>query len=50
MKIHEYQARELLSGAGIPVPAGQMISSVEEAAATYKAVTSPGSPLAVVKA
>ncbi len=50
MKIHEYQARELLSGAGIPVPAGQMISSVEEAAATYKAVTTPSAPLAVVKA
>src|SRR5262245_29058393 len=51
MKIHEYQARELLRGAGIPVPAGQAISSIEEAAGAFKSVTSgQGSPLAVVKA
>jgi succinyl-CoA synthetase beta subunit len=51
MKIHEYQARELLRGAGIPVPAGQAIASIEEAAGAFKAVTSgQASPLAVVKA
>ncbi len=51
MKIHEYQARELLRSAGIPVPAGQAIASIEEAGAAFKAVTAgQASPLAVVKA
>ncbi len=51
MKIHEYQARDLLRSYGIPVPAGQAISSIEDAAAAFKSVTSgQGSPLAVVKA
>ncbi|MBX3364783.1 MAG: ADP-forming succinate--CoA ligase subunit beta [Phycisphaeraceae bacterium] len=51
MKIHEYQARDLLASAGIPVPPGQVISSIDEAAAAYKHVTgASGNPLAVVKA
>ena len=51
MKIHEYQARDLLASVGIPVPPGQVISNVEEAAQVYKKVTSAsGSALAVVKA
>jgi len=33
MKIHEYQGRELLAGAGIPVPAGAMGRSVDGAVA-----------------
>ena len=32
MKIHEYQARQLLADAGIPVPAGAMVQTVDEAA------------------
>ncbi|MBC7772877.1 MAG: ADP-forming succinate--CoA ligase subunit beta [Pyrinomonadaceae bacterium] len=36
MKIHEYQARELLRSAGIPVPAGVVIESIDEAAPAYK--------------
>ena len=31
MKIHEYQARSLLADAGIPVPSGRMIESIEDA-------------------
>ena len=31
MKIHEYQARALLSDAGIPVPPGCMIETVDAA-------------------
>ena len=27
MKVHEYQARELLDKAGIPVPAGSMVQT-----------------------
>ncbi|HYF13879.1 MAG TPA: ADP-forming succinate--CoA ligase subunit beta [Phycisphaerales bacterium] len=51
MKIHEYQARDLLASAGIPVPAGRMITSIEDAAGAFKEVTAgQTSPLAVVKA
>ncbi|MBX3356875.1 MAG: ADP-forming succinate--CoA ligase subunit beta [Phycisphaeraceae bacterium] len=50
MKIHEYQARDLLRSAGVPVPPGQMIETVDDAAAAYKAATSAKSPLAVIKA
>ena len=54
MKIHEYQARQLLADAGIPVPPGQMIESIEAAAPAYKrAVAEAGlgdKGLVVVKA
>ena len=35
MKIHEYQARELLAEAGVPVPQAQVVESVEAAVAAY---------------
>jgi succinyl-CoA synthetase beta subunit len=51
MKIHEYQARDLLASAGIPVPPARVIESIDDAATTYKQVTADaGTPLAVVKA
>ena len=51
MKIHEYQARELLHNAGVPVPGGQVLDTIEKAAATYKEVTAEsGTSLAVIKA
>src|SRR5678815_3125796 len=51
MKIHEYQARELLRSAGIPVPSGRVVSSIEDAAAAYREATGGASGgLAVVKA
>jgi succinyl-CoA synthetase beta subunit len=55
MKIHEYQGRQLLQQAGIPVPAGVTIDSVGEngevAAAAFKTATGAmKKPLAVVKA
>jgi succinyl-CoA synthetase beta subunit len=51
MKIHEYQGRDLLAKYGIPVPAGQMIGSIEDAAPAFKSATaSAAKPLAVVKA
>ena len=31
MKIHEYQARELLASAGVPVPRGAMVESMAAA-------------------
>ncbi len=51
MKIHEYQARDLLKSFGIPVPSGQMITSIDQASGAFKAATAgQPTPLAVVKA
>ena len=50
MKIHEYQARQLLSDAGIPVPPGRMVETVEDAVAETKRILESGIPLVVVKA
>ncbi len=51
MKIHEYQARDLLRSYGIPVPGGRAIANLEDAAAAFKEATAGmASPLAVVKA
>jgi succinyl-CoA synthetase beta subunit len=47
MKIHEYQAKALFREAGIPVPAGAVATSVDEAVAAYASL---GVELAVVKA
>src|SRR5918993_1110789 len=47
MKVHEYQAKELLKAAGVAVPEGVVISSPEEAAAAYQSL---GGGLIVVKA
>ncbi|MEM9066565.1 MAG: ADP-forming succinate--CoA ligase subunit beta [Planctomycetota bacterium] len=51
MKIHEYQGRELLDNAGVPVPAGKLLESIEDAAGIYKEITAEaGTDLAVIKA
>jgi succinyl-CoA synthetase beta subunit len=51
MKVHEYQARQLLASAGIPVPPGEIIQNASKAAEVYRQVTSQaGTDLAVVKA
>lgn len=50
MKIHEYQARELLAAAGIPVPAGSMVETVEEAFAETKRLLTGKLDLVVIKA
>ncbi len=50
MKIHEYQARQLLADAGIPVPEGRMVRTIEEADHTAKTMFEQGSTLLVVKA
>jgi succinyl-CoA synthetase beta subunit len=47
MKIHEFQAKQLLRDAGIPVPRGIVAETAEEAQAAYGDL---GSSLAVVKA
>ncbi|GAB4520053.1 MAG: ADP-forming succinate--CoA ligase subunit beta [Phycisphaerales bacterium] len=54
MKIHEYQGRQLLADAGIPVPPGVTITDAGEAASAYSAIVSEAGlgdgGLAVVKA
>ena len=51
MKVHEYQAKELLSKFGIPVSPGVVIESAQQAAEAYEQVTSESDvTMAVVKA
>ena len=47
MKIHEYQAKELLRAAGVPVLAGRVARTPDEAAAAFKDL---GTPVCAVKA
>ncbi len=50
MKIHEYQARQLLADAGIPVPAGSMVETVSDAVAEAERLFTGGETLVVTKA
>ncbi|MCP4759311.1 MAG: ADP-forming succinate--CoA ligase subunit beta [Planctomycetes bacterium] len=50
MKIHEYQARALLAGADIPVPDGDMVTSVDDAVAAAERLLADAPPVIVVKA
>jgi succinyl-CoA synthetase beta subunit len=51
MKIHEYQGRQLLEDAGVPVPAGQMVTSAAQARSAYESATgAAGTSMGVVKA
>src|SRR3954464_10537695 len=47
MKVHEYQAKELLKGAGVAAPEGIVVPDPKEAARAYDAL---GGGLIVVKA
>src|ERR1700749_3613518 len=47
MKIHEYQARQILSNNGIAVPPAEVVRSADEAAAAFKKFNEP---MCVVKA
>ncbi|MCI0332021.1 MAG: ADP-forming succinate--CoA ligase subunit beta [Planctomycetes bacterium] len=47
MKIHEFQAKELLRKAGVAVPQHMVATTADEAAAAFKQL---GGPLAIVKA
>jgi succinyl-CoA synthetase beta subunit len=47
MKVHEYQAKELLKAAGVAVPSGFVVTTPEEAGAAYDSL---GGGLIVVKA
>ncbi|QEE27752.1 ADP-forming succinate--CoA ligase subunit beta [Terriglobus albidus] len=50
MKIHEYQAKEILRKYGVTVPAGEMATTLEEADKAAKQLFSNGAPAVVVKA
>ncbi len=50
MKIHEYQAKQLMAAKGIPVPQGKVASTPEEAVAAVRPlVEATGNPVVVVK-
>ncbi len=50
MKIHEYQAKAILSKYGVAVPRGEMVTSREEAERAAKNLMSAGAKAVVVKA
>lgn len=50
MKIHEYQAKEILKSYGVPVPDGIAATSVEDAVAAAEGMAADGTSLFVVKA
>ncbi|MBM4007399.1 MAG: ADP-forming succinate--CoA ligase subunit beta [Planctomycetes bacterium] len=50
MRVHEFQARQLLAEAGVPVPAGGVATTVEEAVQAAQSVFASGGAITVVKA
>jgi len=50
MRVHEFQARQLLAEAGVPVPTGGVATTVEEAVQAAESVFAGGGAIAVVKA
>ena len=50
MKIHEYQAKEILRKYGVTVPNGEMATTLEQAETAAKQLFSAGNPVVVVKA
>ena len=50
MKIHEYQARDLLAKFGLPVPEAIVVNTADEAAKAFEQLQKGGTTLAVVKA
>jgi succinyl-CoA synthetase beta subunit len=50
MKIHEYQAKEILRRFGVAVPRGKLALNAQEAVAAARELMAVGKPVAVVKA
>src|SRR5688572_28111745 len=50
MKIHEYQGRQLLADAGIPVPPGPMVETLEHAEQAARRLFDDGAREVVIKA
>jgi len=50
LKIHEYQAKEIMASRGIPVPLGRMATTVEDAVAAVRPlIEESGNPVVVLK-
>jgi succinyl-CoA synthetase beta subunit len=47
LKIHEYQAKQLLRLSGVPVPDGELCETAEEARRAAEKMMEPGKPMAV---
>src|SRR3977135_2650673 len=50
MKIHEYQAKEILRKYSVPVPGGEMATTLEEADTAAKSLFAAGNAVVVVSA
>ncbi len=50
MKIHEYQAKEILRKYNVPVPSGEMATTLEQADTAAKSLFAKGNAVVVVKA
>jgi succinyl-CoA synthetase beta subunit len=50
MKIHEYQAKEILRGFGVAVPKGKLVANPDEAEKAAAELMAGGKPVCVVKA
>ena len=50
MKIHEYQAKEILRKHGVPVPVGEMALTIEQADTAAKTLFGAGNAVVVIKA
>src|ERR1700744_4597726 len=50
MKIHEYQAKEILAKYGVPIPRGEVANTPEEASAVARKLMAEGASGVVVKA
>jgi succinyl-CoA synthetase beta subunit len=50
MNIHEYQAKQLLRGFGVPIPPGEAVTSADQAQTVAERLIAAGASLLVVKA
>jgi succinyl-CoA synthetase beta subunit len=50
VKIHEYQAKQLLAAYGVPIPEGRAVVTVAEAVAAVRQLVASGKPLVALKA
>ena len=50
MKIHEYQAKDILRKYNVPVPAGEMVTTLEQADTAARSLFASGNAVVVVKA
>ena len=41
MKLHEYQAKDILGKSGIPIPTGQLVTSSEQATKATQIISGP---------